>query len=77
LKALAQEKARAVQPPSPRASTLGPAAMARSRGQSFGQAFAPINGAAYNQATDYMRAIRLGAQEAERRDNEAREIAQA
>jgi hypothetical protein len=79
LKALHQEKARglATGQPSPPPSTLGsPAARAHTRGQSFGQAFAPLSGAAYDRAVSYTRAIRSGAQEAERRDNEAREVAQ-
>jgi len=80
LRALRREKARgpAVRPPSSRrASTLGPPATTpRAQGQAAGAAFANINRADYDRAVAFSTAIRWGAREAQRRDNEAREMAQ-
>jgi hypothetical protein len=53
-----------------------PPATARAQGQAAGAAFAQISRADSDQAASYARAIQRGVQEAEREDDEAREIAQ-
>ena len=50
-------------------------ATARAQGQAAGAAFAQISRADSDQAASYARAIQRGVQEAEREDDEAREIA--
>jgi len=81
LKALRREKGRgpAVQPaprPEGRAAIRPPASTPRAQGQSYGRAFAQISGADYDRASNYARAIRSGAREAQQRDTEARDMAQ-